>query len=124
MFGKKKHSKLQVLSGSLASRIREVWEMDDFDKPSVGGQPHISSALPQAFRYSVRQIDREERTRRNKGGGRTVFRVGVCIYGYLDIYIGATTDKCRCICKIWQSTCTNLYQSNQLCILGDKQSKI
>ena len=82
MFEKKKHAKIQVPPGSLASRIREVRKMDDFDKPSVGGQPHISSALPQAFRYSVRQIDREERTRSNKGGGRTVFRVGVCIYGH------------------------------------------
>ena len=60
--------------------------MDDFDKPSVGGQPHITSALLPLFRYPVRQIDREERTRSNKGGGRTVFRVGVCIYGYLYIY--------------------------------------
>ena len=82
--------------------------MDDFDKQSVGGQPHITSPLPPAFGYSVRQVDRQEQTGSNKGGGRTVFRVGVCIYGCLYINIGATTDKRRCICTLWQLTCTGV----------------
>ena len=100
VFGEKKGTKIPLPSGSLASRIREVRKMNDFDKQSVGGQPHITSPLPPTFRCSVRQVDRQERTGRDKGGGRTVFRVGVCIYGYLYINTGATTDKRRCICTI------------------------
>ena len=64
--------------------------MNDFDQRSVGGQPHITSPLPPAFGYSVRQVDRQEQTRSDKGGGRAVFRVGVCIYVHLYINIGAT----------------------------------
>ena len=93
VFLKKKHAKIQLLSGSLASRIREVRKMDHFDKQSVGDQPRITSPLPPFFCYSVGRADPERRTGINMGGGRTVFRVGVCIYGYLYINIGATTDK-------------------------------
>ena len=40
---------------------------------------------------SVRQADREGQTGAGGGGGRTVFRIGVCIYGYLYINVGAPT---------------------------------
>ena len=46
---------------------------------------------------SVRQADREGQTGAGGGGGRTVFRIGVCIYGYLYINGGAPSGKCRCI---------------------------
>ena len=63
---------------------------------------------------SERQADRKGGTGASGGGYRAVFRIGVCIYGYLYINIGATTDKRRCICTIWQLTCTGVLQNNQV----------